>query len=236
MTSEPTFRPHPVEWTAEKVERFWDYVSLHEAGEFFSEKHSKDIASRLMEAAKPRSVIDIGCGTGPLVAEFVRLGVTATGIDSSPGALEAARRRAPMATFHLGSVVSIPLPDASMDAATLIETVEHLDDDILTGALAEARRVLRPGGSLLITTPNDEQLADSSHQCPDCGAEFHVYQHVRSWTPSSLAAALQSAGLTPVSLKTTRLVENVTGPERLARRAYYRLRRQAPRIVAIARA
>ena len=235
MSAEPEFHPHTVEWTPDKVERFWDYVALHQPNEFFSEKHSRDIADRLVSAARPRHIVDIGCGTGPLVSEFTRRGIAATGIDSSPGALDAARRRAPTATFHLGSVVAIPLEAASVDAATLIETVEHLDDETLVAALAEARRVLRPKGSLLITTPNDEHLADSTHQCPDCGAEFHTFQHVRSWTPESLAAALRFAGLEPVSITATRLVENGGSVEQIARRLYYRIRRQRPRLVAIAR-
>lgn len=230
------FAPHEVRWTDDRVSRFWDYLSLHDAGEFFSEKHSRDIADRLVKASKPRTVLDIGCGTGPLVAEFTRRGLAATGIDSSPGVLDAARLRAPDGTFHLGSVGAIPLPDDQFDAATLIETIEHLDDATLALALLEARRVLRPGGTLLITTPNDERLEDSKRQCPDCGAEFHIYQHVRSWTPRTLATALRAGGLDPVSIRATRLLENTSGPERIARRLYYRIRRQAPRLVAIARA
>jgi len=211
-------------------------MSSHEAGEFFSEKHSYDIADRLVRAAHPRSLVDVGCGTGPLVAEFVRRGLAVTGIDSSSGALEAARRRAPEATFHLGSVGALPLPNEAIDAATLIETVEHLDDRTLLAALTEIKRVLRPGGVVLVTTPNAENLPGSTHQCPDCGAEFHRYQHVRSWTAATLARALTDVGLTPVSVRATRLVENASGVERIARRVYYRLRRQAPRLVAIARA
>ena len=234
--TKPRFSPHPVEWDAERVSRFWDYLAERDAGEFFSEKHAQDIASRLIDAAKPRTVVDIGCGTGPLVAELVRRGVTSTGVDSSPGVLEAARKRAPGASFHLGSVAALPLADGSFDAATLIETVEHLDDATLAASLAEARRVLRPGGILLITTPNRERLEESFRQCPDCGAEFHLYQHVRSWTAQSLAATLRAVDLTPVRIQATRPIENVSGPERIVRRAYYRIRRQAPRLIATARA
>jgi len=234
--SQDQFHPHEVLWTPEKVERFWDYASAHQAGDFFSEKHARDIASRLISAASPTSVVDIGCGTGPLVAEFVRRGVKATGVDSSPGALDVARQRAPNATFHLGSVASLPITDGTMDSATLIETVEHLDDETMFAALAEVKRVLRTGGMLLVTTPNNETLDESRRQCPDCGAEFHLYQHVRTWTAQSLRVTLQRSGLTPVSIRATRLLENVSGPERIVRRAYYRFRRQAPRLVALARA
>lgn len=227
------FRPHSVEWTDEKVTRFWDYLGANHAGEFFSEKHAPDIAERLINAARPASVIDIGCGTGPLVEELVRRGVRASGLDSSPAVLEAARSRTPNASFYLGTVESIPLPDESFDAATLIEVIEHLDDQRLTAAMTEARRILRIGGTLMITTPNAEDLTASSRQCPDCGAEFHTYQHVRSWTSDALTRFLRSSGFA-TAVRGIRFVERAPLMERVIRRAYYTARGQRPRLIAIA--
>ena len=102
-------------------------------GEFFSEKHARDIADRLVEGVQA----SLGRrhwmrNRDPWSPSSLRRGIAATGIDSSASALEAAQRRSPRATFHLGSIVAIPMADRSMDAATLIETIEHLDDDILT--------------------------------------------------------------------------------------------------------
>ncbi len=226
------FRPHSVDWSDEKVARFWDYLAAHDASEFFSEKHAPDIVRRLMRR-KPQAVVDIGCGTGPLIQELDRRGVRAVGVDSSPAVLEAAMLRTPDATFHLGSVTGIPLADASMDAAMLIEVVEHLDDETLDSAIAEARRVLRPGGVLVITTPNSERLAASTRQCPDCGAEFHFYQHVRTWTTRTLGDYLKSRGFRP-EIQETRLIERGPAWEQLLRRLVYRIRRQRPRLLAIA--
>ena len=228
MTSEPEFRPHPVEWTPVKVERFWDYVATHQPAEFFSEKHARDIADRLVKASRPRSVVDVGCGTGPLVAEFTRRGIAATGIKHSANALEAAQRRSPRATFHLGSIVAIPMADRSMDAATLIETVEHLDDDILHAALAEARRVLRSGGTLLITTPNDERLADSSRPAPTA-AQNSTLTSTSDHGRRSRWQMRCDGNFQPVSVAATRLVEDCGRIERIPRKSYYRIRRQASR-------
>lgn len=226
-------RSHPVEWTAEKVAGFWDYLAAHDAGEFFSDKHAYDIAERLSHTGRPRNVVDIGCGTGQLVAELSRRGVEAVGVDSSPHVLETARRRAPTVAFHMGSVTRIPLPDASCDAATLIEVVEHLDDQTLQEAIREAHRILRPGGTLLITTPNAEDLAASMRKCPDCGAEFHLYQHVRSWTAAALRDYLEANGFT-VRIQRLRFVERAPLPERVLRRIWYGLTRQQPRLLALA--
>ena len=227
------FIPHRVEWTAEKVSRFWDYLAEADAAEFFSEKHSREIASQLIRIAHPSTAVDIGCGTGSLAAELSRRGVRAIGIDSSDDALHAARTRTPTTSFHLGSVAKIPLADGSVDAALLIEVVEHLDDETLAAALTEAHRVLRRGGVLLLTTPNDEDLAISTRECPDCGAQFHIYQHLRTWTRSSLNAALASRGFRP-RVSEVRLVENGPWLEMLIRRVYYHVRRRRPRLMAIA--
>ena len=226
------FRPHPVDWTDENVARFWDYLARNDAGEFFSQKHSRDIARRLRGYA---AVVDIGCGTGPLLEVLVSQGAKAIGVDSSPGVLEAAQHRVPSATFHLGSVIDIPLPDASVDAATLIEVVEHLDDATLDAAIREARRVLRPNGILLITTPNAEDLGASMRQCPECGTEFHIYQHVRRWTGASLRDYLEARGF-EARVRGMRFIENGPAWERLARLVVYRVRRQRPRLLATATA
>jgi SAM-dependent methyltransferase len=224
------FRPHAVDWTDEKVARFWDYLARHDAGEFFSEKHAHDIARYLRGFS---TVVDIGCGTGPLVAELVGHGATVIGVDSSPGVLEAARQRVPQATFHLGSLTNVPLPDGVVDAATLIEVVEHLDDETLDAAIKESRRVLRAGGLLLITTPNAEDLARSTRQCPECGTEFHIYQHVRRWTAATLREYLEARGF-KAEVRGVRFVEAGPTVERIARRVAYKLRRRAPRLLATA--
>ena len=189
------FEPHAVDWTDEKVSRFWDYLAGRVTEEFFSEKHAPDIASRV----RGQRVLDIGCGTGPLVGELLRRGRDAIGVDSSPEVVAEARRRYGD-RFTVGSVTSLPYPDESVDAATLIEVVEHLDDAALDSAIREAHRVIRSGGHLVITTPNSEKLEPASRQCPDCGAEFHIYQHLRSWSAGTLASYLEDRGFGPVSV------------------------------------
>lgn len=63
-------------------------------------------------------------------------------------------------------------------------------------------RVLKLGATLVITTPNDEDLSISTKFCPECGAIFHEWQHVRTWTPRTLADALLPYGFRPTRLRT----------------------------------
>jgi ubiquinone/menaquinone biosynthesis C-methylase UbiE len=230
--------PHPVVWTIEKVERFWNFYAANKTGDFFSDAHSSDLANRIIAAARPRTFVDIGCGTGPLVRALARRGVQSVGIDSSAGVLREAERVARgehlETRFMRGSAVSLPLADQEIDCAALIEVVEHLDDDTLSKVLREALRVLRVGGILVVTTPNHEDLRLSTVQCPDCGAEFHNMQHVRTWTRASLRSALAAAGFHVKAVSGVRILPNGSRGERVVRRLYYRLRRQTPRLIAIA--
>jgi SAM-dependent methyltransferase len=101
-------------------------------------------------------VLDLGCGPGFLVseiAEAVGAGGLVHGIDASPSMLElaAGRTRAPGAArveLSRQDVTALTLPDASVDAAVSTQVYEYVED--MPAALAEARRVLAPGGRLLV--------------------------------------------------------------------------------------
>ena len=183
--------------------------------------------------------MDVGCGNGAFVRELSRHGIKAIGVDGSTAALEEASSRGgagdPAPDFRLGSVISLPVGAAEADLVTLIEVIEHLDDHALAGALSEARRILDVGGVVMITTPNAEDLSAGTVQCPDCGGQFHVMQHVRRWTSQGLEDLLRANGFEQVRVRRVRFVENGPLIERLTRTAIYRLRPQRPRLLAIAR-
>lgn len=105
-------------------------------------------------------VADLGCGTGamlPLVAPHV---ANVIGVDASDEMLAAARDRVEtLANVELrqGSLESLPIPDATLDAATLMLVLHHLPSP--AAALTEAHRALRPGGRLLVVDmlPHDRE-------------------------------------------------------------------------------
>lgn len=98
-------------------------------------------------------VVDVGCGPGAALREARRRGAQATGVDPSRQMLRLARwittvRRVSGLTLLLGSAESLPLPSDSATVLWAISSVHHWQD--VAGGLAEARRVLTPGGRLLL--------------------------------------------------------------------------------------
>jgi len=104
--------------------------------------------------ATPATVLDIGCGDGTAAATAAPLlpGHRIVGVDWSQDALRRARARLPYAIRGELTGTGLPFRDGSVDAVLFSEVVEHLVDP--DSALDEIRRVLRPGGHLMLSTPN----------------------------------------------------------------------------------
>lgn len=97
------------------------------------------------------TVADLGCGTGPLAEALAPIVRRVIAIDESEAMLETARRRLEgfdNVELRRGELESLPLEDASVDAATLVLVLHHLPQP--ERAVAEVARVLRPGGRFLI--------------------------------------------------------------------------------------
>jgi SAM-dependent methyltransferase len=98
----------------------------------------------------PRGVaLDAACGTGRHSAYLASLGHTVIGVDSSAAMLERARAKVPGGTFHEADLHDLPLPDDHVDLVLCALALVHVPD--LEPVLAEFVRVLRPGGSLVIS-------------------------------------------------------------------------------------
>ncbi|MEC4016150.1 class I SAM-dependent methyltransferase [Streptomyces sp. H27-D2] len=102
----------------------------------------------------PATILDIGCGDGSAAAVAARFlaGHRLVGVDWSQDALRRATTRVPYVVRGELSGGGLPFADASADAVLFSEVIEHLVDP--DSALDELRRVLRPGGHLMLSTPN----------------------------------------------------------------------------------
>jgi SAM-dependent methyltransferase len=103
-----------------------------------------------------RRVLDAGCAFGFGTASLARRR-WAVGLERSARYLAQAHARSPSLPLVRGDVTALPFADGSFDAVLLLDVLEHLPDP--ARALAEARRVLRPGGALVCTVPHLGPLA-----------------------------------------------------------------------------
>lgn len=212
----PTGHPtaHPVEWSDEKISFFWGAQSnlLSHAGRYFAEIGGPEVIRRALREAPLRDgrVCDLGCGDGHLLDAIVAAGVPCEywGVDPAAESLDALRRRHPHEPRLAGTVTTSELAERElppMDVAFLLEVVEHLSDQKLDEVLRSAHRVLRPGGVLVVTTPNRENIQRESTVCPDCGCVFHRWQHMRSWSADTLRSALDHYGFDTLRITETSL-------------------------------
>lgn len=135
-------------------------------------------------------VLDTGCGDGPFVGPLLETGAVVTGADIAEEALRRARRRAPGARYvRVEPHGPWPFEDGAFELVWASEVIEHVADT--EGWVNEVRRVLRPGGLLLVTTPRVERL----HVPPDPRG-----QHLRFYSRSSLGALLSDMGFAEVDV------------------------------------
>ena len=107
-----------------------------------------------------RTVVDVGCGGGRAVAEMAERGAHAVGVEPDPTMISAARKRWPDLEFHVGDAYNLPLETGSV-AGYRVDKVLHLLDDPAR-AVAEARRVLVPGGRIVLLGSDWDAIAVDS--------------------------------------------------------------------------
>lgn len=203
MPRDGAFVPRELKWTAEHVQRFWSYLAASsQADRAYFSSHSGEALIAFVERHVPlagRRVLDYGCGPGFLLERLLRRGVRAEGLEFSPESVELTRTRCgghPLfGGVTLAEAVPSPIPTGSADVVFLVEVLEHLLPEQLVTTLADARRLLRVGGTLVLTTPHAEDLESAKTICPECGTVFHPWQHLGCFTVPDLRRLLAEHGL-----------------------------------------
>lgn len=140
-------------------------------------------------------VLDLGCSVGYVLEAARREGLSAAGLDTAAFAVEACRAKGYRA--EQGTLEALPFPDASFDIVTAKHVLEHTERPL--AALADMRRVLRPGGVLLVVVPDAGYW--KRFLMPRRGGFFRPdragWQHHVYYAPAHLADACARAGLVP---------------------------------------
>jgi SAM-dependent methyltransferase len=168
----------------------------------------------LVHAAGSGPVADVGCGPGHVTAHLHKLGVNAFGIDLSPAMIDIARQEHPDLRFEVGSMTDLQLADASITALLAFWSLIHIPDEAIPTVFGHFRRVLRPGGHLLLGlhVGDESRLKTQGYG----GHPMKVYVHLRQ--PDQVAAWLRDAGFTVKAQLLINLDESVPGAVLLAYR------------------
>jgi len=201
MTSPSTARTGAVNgrlWGA----RADDWAAIQEAQ--FSRAYD-DVLDRL---ALPRGarLCDAGCGAGLAAALAAGRGLEVCGVDAAEALLAIARRRAPGADLRHGDLEELPFADGSVDAVTGFNAFQYAADPV--AALVEARRIVRPGGHVVVMTWGSPEGMEAASlvaalkpllPAPPPGAPgpFALSD------PEALRALVSAAGWRPVELRDT---------------------------------
>jgi SAM-dependent methyltransferase len=142
--------------------------------------------------------LDLGCGDGRFTAELARAGAQPLGVEIARAAIGRARARHPELDFRLAPIDGpLPLGDNSFDLVWSSEVIEHVADTARW--LSEVRRVLVPGGRLLVTTPSHGRLrlalGGIERFSEPLGDHLHLYSR------RSLATVLDELGFREIDVR-----------------------------------
>lgn len=153
-------------------------------------REKKDIAHMYLRNMPPGQVLDIGCGDARFLNRMKQLGWAVQGVDFDPAAASNAKNLYGI-DVKIGTLEYQRFSECSFDAVTMNHVIEHVFDPV--ALLREVRRILRPGGRLVIVTPNAASMGHRIFGRFWRGLE--PPRHIQIFTPTALEAVANSAAL-----------------------------------------
>ena len=191
----------PMKWTPDLVERFWDGVSQTRLSQLSFSKHNSEYLIDLIKDHLKMNGrhLDFGAGTGDLVKALIGKGYATAAYEPSTARSSCFLTEVAGHEKYLGHIGNDC--NERFDVVLLIEVLEHILEQDLSGTLQKVKSLLADGGTVIISTPLSEDLELASTYCPMCDTLFHRWQHLRSFTPDSLLAFLSQYGFACLSLQ-----------------------------------
>lgn len=172
----------------------YDTVASEYAEKFKDEMNNKpfdrDCLNRLArEVGDLGPICDLGCGPGQIARYLHSRGVKTLGVDLSPNMVSEAGRLNPEINFHQGNMLSLPDLDSSWGGIAAFYCIIHIPREQVVDALREMKRVLKPGGILLVTFHIGTEIkhVDDWYDKP-VDLDFAFYQ------PNEMEVWLKNAG------------------------------------------
>ena len=180
-----------METPEEITARFDGYASVYD--ESAMHRGLAKAVAAFIRSQGVHDVLDVGTGTGLLLRSLPPAPWRLVGVDLSPAMLEIARAALPNARFELADAARLDFPDASFDLVTCV-TVLHLVPDA-TAAMRDWRRVLRPGGRIVLATFADDDLSTIERGAASARAIPSVDLNAPFGAPEALEQLAGAAGL-----------------------------------------
>jgi 2-polyprenyl-3-methyl-5-hydroxy-6-metoxy-1,4-benzoquinol methylase len=187
-------KPERLKWTPELVGRFWDGFSQTQLVQFSFSKQAGQSLLIAIDHLLPRDgkVLDFGAGDGHLVRLLCERGFCATAYEPSAGRTQNLEE-ALAGVERFGGVIG-QNATSKFDLVIMAEVIEHVLDEELEMTLGRLAELTKAGGTLIVTTPNNENLELGMTYCPISNMLFHRWQHVRSFTEATLPELLGGYG------------------------------------------
>lgn len=163
--------------------------------------------AELVCAAGGGPVADVGCGPGYVTRHLHDLGVNAFGIDLSPEMIAIARRDYPDLRFEVGTMTDLDLADDSVTGVLAFWSVIHVPDHAVPVVFGQFRRVLRPGGPLLVGFHVGDEARHASEGYSSRSINVDSYRR----RPDQIGHWLREAGFTIEAELVMRPDEEVPG-------------------------
>ena len=180
----------PLSDTANSYDRVAAEYARHIYGELAGKPFDRALLDRFAARLRGRGVVcDMGCGPGQIARYLADRGLDVAGVDLSPGMVAQATALNPDIPFRQGNMLALDEPDGAWAGIAAFYAIIHIPPAQVTAALAEMRRVLQPGGLLLLAFHiGDEVVRPAEMWGQPVTLDFWFYR------PEWMRACLEAAG------------------------------------------